>query len=369
MESRMPRTASLAYCHHKSSGLAFVRLPGGRILYLGRFDSPESHQKYRAVLAEVRAKRAVRAGLPVRELSVGELAERHVEAMEAEYGPKAWQAVESRLLAADLCREHAGLPVADFGPKALQTVQRRLLERPGGPRRLSRRGINHRVRRIIGIFKWGVSEELVRAEHWKALETVRPLRAGVGFDHPPREAADPASVDAVVAYLAERGATGAARCVRFLRATGCRPGEAFAATAADIRLNASPPVYLPRHHKCASRGMDRVVVLNAAALAVVNEALAERPALDRPLFLNRAGQQWEDTELLHMVERACKALGVARWVPYQLRHLAATEAVNRTGSEAAAAAMLGHAPDSTMIRRYSRNRLELAQQAAEAVGA
>jgi integrase len=115
--------------------------------------------------------------------------------------------------------------------------------------------------------------------------------------------------------------------------------------------------------------MDRVVVLNAAALAVVHEALADCPRLDAPLFLNRAGQQWEDTELLHMVERACKALGEKRWVPYQLRHLAATEAVNRTGSEAAAAAMLGHAPDSTIIRRYSRQRLLLAAQAAEAVGA
>ena len=49
----------------------------------------------RAVLAEVRAKRAVRAGLPVRELSVGELAERHVEAMEAEHGRKAWQDPEA----------------------------------------------------------------------------------------------------------------------------------------------------------------------------------------------------------------------------------------------------------------------------------
>ena len=365
----MARHEPFAYRRHKARNLAYVALPDGRMLYLGRFDSPESHQRYRAVLAELKAGREARTGLRCMDFSVGELAERYVLAMEAEHGPKAWQAVEARLLALDLCSEHAGLPLADFGPKALQTVQRRLLERPGQPRKLSRRGINHRVRRIIGIFKWGVSEELVRAEHWKALETVRPLRAGVGFDHPPREAADPAAVDAVVAYLTRRGATGAARCVRFLRATGCRPGEAFIATAADLRLNASPPLYLPRHHKCASRGMDRVVVLNAAARAAVNEALAERPALDRPLFLNRAGQPWEDTELLHMVERACKALGVKRWVPYQLRHLAATEAVNRTGSEAAAAAMLGHSPDSTMIRRYSRQRLLLAAQAAEAVGA
>jgi integrase len=73
--------------------------------------------------------------------------------------------------------------------------------------------------------------------------------------------------------------------------------------------------------------------------------------------------------MAHMIERACSALGIARWTPYQLRHLAATEAVNRTGSEAAAAALLGHSPDSTMIRRYSRNRLLLAAQAARAVGA
>jgi hypothetical protein len=49
--------------------------------------------------------------------------------------------------------------------------------------------------------------------------------------------------------------------------------------------------------------------------------------------------------------------------------LAATEAVNRTGSEAAAAAMLGHAPNSTVVRRYSRQRFELAALAAKAVGA
>ena len=41
----------------------------------------------------------------------------------------------------------------------------------------------------------------------------------------------------------------------------------------------------------------------------------------------------------------------------------------RMANEAAAAAMLGHAPNSGMIRRYSRNRLELATMAAKVVGA
>ena len=73
--------------------------------------------------------------------------------------------------------------------------------------------------------------------------------------------------------------------------------------------------------------------------------------------------------MLNLIYRACDAVGVGRWTPYQLRHLAATEAVNRTGSEAAAAAMLGHAPNSTVVRRYSRQRFELAALAAKAVGA
>ena len=136
-----------------------------------------------------------------------------------------------------------------------------------------------------------------------------------------------------------------------------------------MRLSDSPPVYIVRDHKCAVHGMERVVVLNHAALTAVREALAECPRTDTPIFQNRACGSWEKTTLAHMIERACRVLGVPRWTPYQLRHLAATEAVNRTGNEAAAAAMLGHSPDSKTIRRYSRNRTELAAVAAKAVGA
>jgi len=114
---------------------------------------------------------------------------------------------------------------------------------------------------------------------------------------------------------------------------------------------------------------DRIIVLNAAAVEVVREALRGCGQTHGPLFRNRAGKAWEVTTMAHMIERACAELRIERWTPYQLRHLAATEAVNRTGSEAAAAALLGHSPDSTMIRRYSRNRLMLAVQAAKAVGA
>jgi hypothetical protein len=58
---------------------------------------------------------------------------------------------------------------------------------------------------------------------------------------------------------------------------------------------------------------------------------------------------------------------VRRWSPYGLRRFAATAAFAATGSEAAA--LLGLRPRSTIIQRYSRDRLALARRAADGIGA
>jgi integrase len=58
---------------------------------------------------------------------------------------------------------------------------------------------------------------------------------------------------------------------------------------------------------------------------------------------------------------------ITSWMPYQMRHLAATEAVAATGSETAAAALLGHSPSSTVVRRYSTQRDASARLAADAI--
>ena len=358
----MSRKPSFEYSLHLASGQAYVRIRGV-FHYLGKYGTHESRVRHQNLVAAAQARRATLD--LVRPMSVGELAERHLSAMREEYGPKSWQAVEAKRIALAVCDRFAGLEATAFGPKAMQEVQQAMLKRGN----LCRAGVNRLVRRTIAMFKWAVSEELVPPAVWQALQTLRPIRFGKGRETKVRVAADSSAVDAVIQHLHANGNHGAALCVRFMRATGCRPGEAYSATPADFRLSDETPVYAVRHHKCESRGMERIIALNAAALQAVHDALALRPATHSPLFVNSAGKAWQVTTMAHMIERACAALGIERWIPYQLRHLAATEAVNRTGSEAAAAAMLGHAPNSGMIRRYSRNRLELAAQAAKAVGA
>lgn len=358
----MARKPSFEYSLHAATGQAFVRVDG-RMIYLGKYGTHESRVRHQNIVAAAQARRE--AIDLMRPLSVGELAERYLAAMRAEYGPKSWQAVEGRRIALAVCERFAGLEAAAFGPKSLQEVQQSILRRG----RICRTGVNRMVRRTVAMFKWAVSEELLPPTVWQALQAVRPLRRGKGREVAPRMAVPAEAVDAVLGHLEANGALGASMCIRFMRATGCRPGEAYSATPADFRLADDPPVYIPQHHKCESRGMDRIIVLNAAAVEVVREALRGCGQTHGPLFRNRAGKAWEVTTMAHMIERACAELRIERWTPYQLRHLAATEAVNRTGSEAAAAALLGHSPDSTMIRRYSRNRLMLAVQAAKAVGA
>ncbi len=358
----MPRKPSFEYCLHAATGQAYVRVRG-KIHYLGKYGTHESRVRHRNIVSAAQARQSLEDAS--RPLSVGELCELHLKAIAREYGAKSWKIGIARPVVLLVCARFAGLEAAAFGPKALQEIQQEML----ASGEWCRRGVNRRRQFVVSMFKWAVSEELVQPAVWQALQTVRPVRYGKGFEVPPRVAADSDAVEAVVRHLHAAGNSGAAQCIAFMRATGCRPGEAYRATAADFRLSDAVPVYIVREHKNSHRGMERIVPLNAAAMSVVREALAMRPQTHAPLFTNGAGNTWEKSVMVNIVKRACKALGIAQWTPYQLRHLAATEAVNRTGNEAAAAAMLGHACDSTLVRRYSTNRLQLAAQAAKAVGA
>ncbi len=46
MSARVPK-----YCHHKPTGQGFVKL-NGRFIYLGEYDTPDSRQRYDALISE-----------------------------------------------------------------------------------------------------------------------------------------------------------------------------------------------------------------------------------------------------------------------------------------------------------------------------
>ncbi len=353
-----------AYCVHKGRNLAYMTIDG-REHYLGRAHSPESHARYRealsALLAGVKPAEAVRRERKPSALTVGELAERWHLAMQVQFGPTHQKAYEARHAALELTRTHATATVGEFGPRAFKAIRDRLVHDGR-----SRQFVNRRMNSIRRCFRWGVAEELVPGDRIQALAAVDGLRHGAAPESEPRRAADPAAVEAVVRWLDAQGHTGAAALVRFLRATGCRPGEACRARWVEFHLGAELPHYRPAKHKTARHGIERLVPLNADALAAIGDGM-RLGAPDGFVFTHTRDRPFTPNALLLAVRRAIAATGCADWSPYGLRHLAATTALARTGSEAAAAALLGHTPRSTIIQRYSRDRLVLASAAAKAI--
>jgi integrase len=126
------------------------------------------------------------------------------------------------------------------------------------------------------------------------------------------------------------------------------------------------PQYRPAVHKTARYGIERLVPLNADAMAAIGGSMRVGPPAEF-VFVNTRGKPFTPNSLLLAVRRGVTATKCADWSPYGLRHLAATTALARTGCEAAAAALLGHTPRSTIIQRYSRDRFALATQGAKAI--
>jgi integrase len=354
---RMP-----AYRVHKTKNLAYVTLRS-RMHYLGRAHSPESWRAYHAAIAsylkgeppERRSRTKVAAAL-----TVAELTERWYLAERERFGPRHQRTYEAGYASKELIRQHATASVCEFGPRAFKAIRDRMVEDGR-----SRQWTNRMMNTIRRCFRWGVAEELVPSDRLEALKAVDGLRHGAAPEAPPRQAADPEAVETALRWLDANGQAGAASILRFLRATGCRPGEACQAKWSELNLTGDLPHFVPSKHKTARHGIERLVPLNADALAAIGGGM--RLGGDGFVFAHTRGRPFTSNAILLAVRRAIAATGCANWSPYGLRHLAATVALARTGSEAAAAALLGHTPRSTIIQRYSRDRLLLAAKAAKAI--
>ncbi|TWT35162.1 site-specific tyrosine recombinase XerC [Posidoniimonas corsicana] len=388
----MPARRIPSYRRQKSRNLAVVRIDG-RDVYLGPYDSPESHAKYDRLIADWLRRQQVTLN-DVVNLTAAELMAAYLTHAR-EYYVKNGELTREFGCITEALREvrplHGETLVADFGPKALKAVRERMIEVGW-----SRRYINKQVGRVLRMFKWGVAEELVPPAVHLALATVPGLRKG-------RTAApDLAPVQPVADELIEKTLKHLppmiADMVRLQRLSGARPGEIVGLRPIDIDQSTAVWAYRPDSHKTEHHERSRVVFFGPKSQQVL------KPYLDRPLSAccfspaeseaqrrlerhlarvtpikqgNKPGSRPRSSKRVpkdayttdsyrRAIHRACEKHGLLKWSPNRIRHTAATEIRKRYGLEAAQT-VLGHSTaDVTQI--YAERDMALASSIAAELG-
>jgi integrase len=394
------------YLRHKGKYARVIF--NGREVHLGLYDSPESRMKYDQVVAEW-LKNGRRNPIPKRQTSreqqprfesderahtVTSLAVEYFTYARGYYvknGQPTSEAVGIQLAIRELRKCYADMLADQFGPTHLKAYRQELIDRG-----LARSSVNKQVGRILRMFRWGVSENLVRPETLTALRSVPGLKAGRCNAREP-ERVKPVAEEDVEAIRDQLNPVVMAM-VDLQRLTGMRPGEVCQLRTGDIDRSGKVWKFRPLNHKVEHHGKDRVIFFGPQAQAVLGPLLrpnepnrflfspveAERVRRERqraarktkvqPSQLSRAkkdpkvhpGDVYTTDSYRRAIASACRKAGIGQWHPNQLRHLAATNLRREFGIEVARA-VLGHATvDMTEV--YAEQDFAKAMAAMERLG-
>jgi integrase len=389
----MPRLVNRtpSYRLHKSDGRAVVTI-GGRDIFLGKYNSPESRAEYDRLIAIWLAAGRRLPG-PTNgasaDLSVNELTLRFWRHAEDYYrrpdGAPAPALDNLRLALRPLKDLYGCTSAGDFDTKALKVVRQSMIDAG-----LSRRTINQRIARVVRVFRFGVEEKLVPASVHHSLKAVQGLRKGRAMVKESRkvEPVPTGHVEAVLPHLSRQ----LRAVVELQRLTGMRSGEVLSMRTCDIDTSDEVWMYTPARHKTEHHGQARPIYLGPRAQAVLRPWL--RPDPSGYLFQPReameayqterrrgrrtpltpshrartrkaqprrtAGDRYDTRTYNHAVARACVRAGVPRWHPHQLRHSAATN-IRATHGPDAARAVLGHSDARTTEVYAERDREQAAR--------
>jgi len=370
------------YRHYRPKNLGVVRI-NGIDHYLGRYKSPESWEKYHRLLEA--------AGFQPPESSgtVDEVVLAFLKAHKDHYrradGTQTGELDNFVDALRPLVEKFGPTSAKDFSPKGLKAVRQAMIDSG-----LARTTINQRVRRIVRVFKWAASEELVPGSVHADLKTVDGLQKGRSAAREPEPVGpvDDAVVDSIEPYVSRQ----VWAMIQLQRLTGMRPGEVVIMRSGDIKDG----VYTPDHHKTEHKGKGRAIPLGPRARALLEpwlkadpkaylfsprEATEERLAAMRagrrtkvqPSQENRAkggkrrpGPRYTVNSYGGAIWKACKRAAVDSWHSNQLRHSFGT-LLRREFDLDTARAGLGHSDSATTLIYAERDRA-VAARAIEQVG-
>jgi integrase len=158
---------------------------------------------------------------------------------------------------------------SSFGPLALKTIRDEMI-RAGH----CRTEINRRIGRIVRMFEWGVSEELVHPFVYESLRTVSGLRKGrsAARESQPVRPVSEEMVMAVKPFVNRQ----VWAMIELQRLTGMRPGEVVLMRSSDLEMSGDVWTYTPHRHKTEHHGKTREVLLGPRAREVLRRGTVDR---------------------------------------------------------------------------------------------
>jgi site-specific recombinase XerD len=265
------------YRKHRASGQAIVNL-SGKDFYLGPHGTKVSHLEYDRVVAEWLARgRSLPPPDPTdsdsRPLSLVEITAAYKRYARDYYRKRGRVTNEYTAIcsAMKVAQELYGRqPAAEFGPLKLQAVQQRMVQLDW-----SRKHINKQVSRLIRMFRWAASQELVPGQLPFDLRAVSGLPKGrtkARESEPVRPIADEI-VNKTLPFLSRV----VADMVRLQRLAGMRPEEVCVIRPMDIDRAADVWIYRPDSSKMEHLDVDRQVFLGPRAQVILTAWLDRSP--------------------------------------------------------------------------------------------
>lgn len=403
------------YRLHKSTGQAVVSLCG-KVIQLGPFGSPRSHERYQQEIERWRSLRHLghselaasepepieislkelqsrrRRGHPVTLNEASLLYEDYAHGYYVKNGVVTREGEQVSEMLRLLLGHHGDDELDEFGPVRLKELRERMISQFDW----SRKYINEIVNRIRRLFAWACENELAPPSVHQGLQTVAGLKKGRSAARETKKVTvvDDAIVDVTLQHTPEI----VADMVRFQRLTGSRPGEVCTLRLCDIDRTEEVWVYQPAAHKTEHHDLTRLVMIGPKAQQILKpyfdreaEAYCFVPAETAWMAKHRRGAEGAAATFQAVLDRAHGVIlkrgplkpysvgsyrlavnraagkaGVPKWSPNRIRHTAATEVRKRFGLEAAQVVCGHQSADVTQV--YAERDISLAKQVARTVG-
>jgi integrase len=243
----------------------------GRDIWLGRWNTPESRQKYARIIAELESvgaeleKQRAAPGVPTVVADLILAFHQYAEKRYVKRGKVTSEVQAFKAALGPVYDFYRDISPNDFGPVALMACRDELNRRG-----FVRKKVNQHMQRIRRVWKWGVARELVRVEVWQALTAVEGLRRGEGIDRPRIKPVAEAAVDALQGHVLPP----VWAMIQLQRWTAMRPGEVVQMRTCDIVQN-DPDLpkeirglcwaYRPASHKTEHHDRPRLILLGPQA--------------------------------------------------------------------------------------------------------